>query len=793
MLKDHFRFAWRTLIRHKTTTLINTLGLALGLCACITIYTITHYEFSYDAFHPDKDRIYRVGGRLSENLNSGFTTSEGSENIPPPAPAIIAAIPGIETIAPYYLYNDTAIIATAAYFHILPFEWLAGNPTTALDDPGSIVLTESQAIKHFGRQPAGSWLNRTLTIDDSLPLHVTGIVKDWTENTDFAATQFISFSTINSSFLRNRFHPDDWKPGPDNPWVRTLIKLKPAADASRIESRIAALMSKKINFGPLENVIHFTMLLQPLTDIHFNPEFHHDGMRKAQRPALYGLIGTAVFILLLAIVNFINLSTAQSLQRAKEIGVRKILGGSKPQLILRFLTETTLVTVIAAILAIALVQPILNLFRSYLPDGIRFHPLSTDTLIFITAVITITTLLAGYYPARVLANYAPSLNGKTSPKDRNILVRKALIVFQFIISALFIVSSITAGRQLHYMLDADMGISTNAVITLHNYRSQDHLRRFAAAAQQLAGIKEATLESYAPTGVATIEQPIQLDGKKQSTLWVKLQGADQGWASFYRLPIIAGHDLPPGDSLNGFLINATYCRTLGFKHPADAIGHSLSINGAPSWPITGVVADFHQGSLHDRIVPVLIGNITNLENVLAIRLPVVTSASTLHQTLEKLESLWKKITPTPFNYDFLDESIARLYESDRRLGWLVRAATAVTIFISCMGLLGLAAFTAGQRKKEIAIRKVLGAGLANIMLLLTKDFLILLGIAFSIAAPTSAYALNRWLESYAYRITLSWWIFGFAALTLLAIVGSTIGFRIIRAARQNPVDDLRAE
>lgn len=793
MLKNHLRYAFRTLTRHKGYTLINILGLTLGICACIAIYTITHYEFSFDAFHPDKDRIYRTGGRLSENFNSKFASYLYTENIPPPAPNVIGPIPGIETIAAYYRYNDTAIVTTTDYFHILPFDWLAGNANTALTAPGSIVLTESQALKHFGRHPADSYMNRTLIIDDSLLLHVTGIVKDWTGNTDFPQTQFISWPTIAHTFLRNRFHPDDWKPGPANPWVRTLVKLKPGTDPSQIESRIATLLSKNIAMGPLANIVHFGIVLQPLADVHFNSDFSHDGMRKAHRPALYGLIGTAAFILLLAIVNFINLSTALSLRRAKEVGVRKILGGSKPQLILRFLTETALITVLAAVLAIILVQPILSLFHSYLPIGVRFHPLAPNTLLFIAAVITITTLLAGFYPARVLANYAPSLNGKTNPTDRQAFVRKALIVFQFAISGIFIIGSITAGRQLHYMLDADMGIATNAVITVSNDHSQEELRRFATAAQQLAGIKEVTLESYAPAGVATIERPILLDGKRSTQLFVKLQGGDQNFISFYRIPLLAGHNFPPGDSLNGFLINATYCRALGFTHPEDAIGHSLSINGDPSWPITGVVADFHQGSLHDRIIPVIIGHLTNLENVMAIRLPVVTSASTIHQTLGTLETLWKTTTTASFDYTFLDESIARLYESDRQLGWLVRAATAVTILISCMGLLGLAAFTAEQRKKEIAIRKVLGAGIANIMLLLSKDFLLLLTIAFLIATPVAGYALHRWLENYAYRTTLSGWVFLLAAGTLLGITVLTIAFRVTAAARQNPIDNLRSE
>ncbi|HXB05464.1 MAG TPA: FtsX-like permease family protein, partial [Puia sp.] len=572
------------------------------------------------------------------------------------------------------------------------------------------------------------------------------------------------------------------------------IKVKPNSDPSQIESQIAAILPHYHPADTLLDLIHFELVIQPLAEIHFNAAYSHDGIRKAHLSTLYGLMGAAIFILMLAIVNFINLSTAHSLRRAKEIGVRKVLGGSKTQLTLRFLTETALITIMAALLAIALVQPLLSAFRSYLPEGVQFHPLAPQTLVFISAVITITTLLAGFYPARVLAAYAPAQTLKSAPKDRHFILRKGLIIFQFTISGIFIIGSITASRQLHYMLDADMGFTANAVITVNNYNaSQSDLRRFAAKALQLPGIKEATLQSYAPAGTATIEQPVRLDGKEKSDLFVRLQGADQNFLSFYHLTLLAGHNIPPGDSLNGFLINATYCHTLGFPHPADAIGHSLSINGQPSWPITGVIADFHEGSFRDPIIPVLIGHLTNIENSLAIRLPS-TGSLAMQQTLSHLEADWKSIiNAQPFYYTFLDESIAKLYQDDRRLSWLVQASTAVTIFISCMGLIGLATFTAEQRKKEIAIRKVLGARIIDITTLLSRDFLAPVAIALLIAAPISAFILHRWLENYAYHISLTGWTLALASLTLVGIALLTIAFRVISAARRNPVDHLRSE
>lgn len=800
MGKNHLQFAWRTLTRQPATTAINVLGLALGLCACIAIYTITHYEFSFDDFHPGKSRIYRVGGKLSQNMSSQqFASAIYTENIPSPAPDFIRTdIPGIEAVAAAWRFNDTAIITTNDYFDILPHEWLAGNKKTALTAPGSIVLTETEALKHFGHLTPDAIIGKPLTLDDSLHLQVTGIIKDWTGNTDFKQTQFISFSTVAHTFLSSKIHPDNWQPGPVNPWPTTLIKIKPQSDPAKIEAQVAAIMPRHHPdaTGNLRNIIRLDLLLQPLADIHFNEAYAHDGLRKAHRPALYGLMGLAAFILLLAIVNFINLSTAHAIRRAKEIGVRKVLGGSKTQLTIRFLSETALTTTLAALLGTLLVQPVLHLFRSYLFEGIQFHPLTLQNIIFTFSVIIFTTLLAGFYPARVLAAYKPVTVLKKDPRDQHGLIRKSLIVFQFVISGIFIIGSITAGRQIHFMLDADMGFATNAVVTINDFNAKDgQFRRLAQAAGQLPGVKEFTVQSYAPAGSATVERPVRMDGQERTNMFIRLQGADQNFVPFYHLKLLAGHNLSPGDSTNGFLINAAYCRELGFTHPADAIGHSLNIVDQPSWPIVGVIADYHMNSLHDAIVPLLIGHWPSFENSLGFRLAANDApANNVPQTLSKLESTWKIIAPgQPFNYTFLDESIAKLYQQDQRLGWLVQAATSIAIFISCIGLIGLAAFTAEQRKKEIAIRKVLGAGISNIMLLLTKDFLLLLAIAFAIATPIAAWALHKWLENYTYRTTLSVSIFMLAAIALLSITGLTVATRVIAAARQNPVENLRSE
>jgi putative ABC transport system permease protein len=519
-------------------------------------------------------------------------------------------------------------------------------------------------------------------------------------------------------------------------------------------------------------------VLQPLADIHFNPGYSHDGIRKAQLPVLYALMGVAVFILLLAIVNFINLSTAQSLRRAKETSIRRILGGSRLQLMVRFLTETALITSLAAIAGTLLIRPIFALFHTWLPPDLKFHPFDALTLVFILTLTTITTLLAGIYPARLLTAAKP---------PSRYTVRKTLIVFQFTISLGFIIASIGVSRQLHFMLKADTGFAKDAVLTITDYDAPpEKLHLFAQQAQQTPGIDAVALQGHAPAGQAIIEFPIQLDGRKEKETLVAYQEADPHFLSFYHIPLLAGRNFLAGDSTREVMINDTYRRSLGFTQPAQALGHYVTWIGRIH-PIVAVIPDFHSGSFRDPIVPLLLANEPQYQQSVALR---VTDPKT---NLPRLKTTWQSIFPDkPFQYSWLDESLQKLYQSETQLAWLVHAATAITIFISCMGLLGLILYIVEKRKKEISIRKVLGAGVADIIVLLNKEFVLLIGIALLIAAPIARLALQRWLRDFAFHTTLPWWIFAQAGIAALAIAVSTISIRVLKAAFANPTENLKS-
>jgi putative ABC transport system permease protein len=780
MLLSRLRYAWRTLTKNKSFTAINITGLATGICACMVIYILTSYEFGFDNFHPHGERIYRVGARIAEHDSYQY----GEDVAPPTAEALRREIPGIEAAARYYTWSidDTnAILTDNNYFGIFPYQWLAGSPITALSYPFSVVLTESQARKYFGHGP---YLGREIVYQDSLHVHVTGVVRDWTGNTDFPYTDLISLSTINASpFLKSRFHPDSWQtPLRRNPWTRTLIRLAPHADPARITAQLAPFVTRHMGKDPDIQTFHLAMVLQPLADIHFNNDYSHDGGRKAQLPILYGLIAAATFVLLLAIVNFINLSTAQSMRRAHETQIRRVLGSSRGMLMFRFLTETALVTTMAGVLSLLLVYPVLNLLQTWLPPDLRFHPFDLPVLFFILGIIAGTTLLAGIYPARVL-----SVQGIS----RRYTVRKALIVFQFTISLGFIIGSIGYGKQLHYMLTADPGFLSKAIITITDFGdSPEQLQLFAQKARQLAAVKDLIVQGHPPGASAIIEIPLRLENRKDKEELVSLFSADKDFLGFYQIPLLAGRNLRDQDSSHEVIINEAYRNKLGFKTPADAVGHFIAFQDQ-TWPIVGVIADFHTNSFHDPIYPLLIGKLPHLRRSIALKL---SPGSDMSAALARLQKIWKTQLPGhPFEYHFLDESISRQYAADIRLSWLVHAATALTILISCMGLFGLILYTVERKKKEISIRKVLGAGVTDIVLLLNREFAALIGIALLIASPLAAIALHQWLRGFAYRTTVSWWVFVLAGLIALVVASLTISVRVIRAALVNPATHLRSE
>ncbi|MEP6948449.1 MAG: ABC transporter permease [Ginsengibacter sp.] len=818
MIKNYFKIAWRNISHHKVYTSINVLGLALGICACITIYLITSYELSFDKFHPGKERIYRIVGDMQrgngekEFLNcpvlhaagiqqsipgfeasSGFHSYGGRISIPDgskPAKKFDNKIAGS--------YQSTTILTWPQYFDIFKYQWLAGNAQT-LNDPFNVVLSESRAKKYFGDVPLSSIIGRTVIYDDSLQVHVSGIVKDWEHESDFNYTDFISISTATHSFLKNQIPTNDWNSlQPHN--ANAFVKLAKGVTAAQINGQLAAFVKKYAKEVGAGNSL--SLYLQPLTDIHFTKEFHRgddgDDFRKPYLPTLYALMGVALFILVIAVVNFINLSTAQSIQRTKEIGVRKVLGSKKKNIMLQFLIETFLLTLLAATVSVLLVNPVLYLFKDYVPKGVLFHLFNMSTIIFLLSVVLLTTLLAGFYPAKVLAAYIPILNlkGAAFQKGKDKLnLRKALIVFQFTISLVFIIGALVIGKQISFMDKTDKGFNSDAIIVINHWRDKDgSLKVFAENIKHIAGVSKTIIQSQSPMGFAQEAENFKYKAKDLSDQSIYFDAGDENFIPFYQMKLIAGRNMAHSDSMQELVINETYSKKLGFEDPQNAIGKFL-YNNNKSYPIVGVVADFHQGSFHEAIHPEVIAKRPGRDWSLAVKLDVSEKKSgKVKIIIAKMEKQWKKIYPEePFDYNFLNESLTWLYGQEENTAWLVKVAMSITIFISCMGLFGLGMFTAQRRTKEIGIRKVLGASVTNIAAMLSKDFVLLIIISIAIASPIAYYFMDQWLQDFAYRTNISWWVFAAAGLSAMFIGFITVSYQAIRAAVADPVKSLRTE
>jgi putative ABC transport system permease protein len=820
MLKNYFRIATRILARNKLYTTINVLGLALGICGCMIIWLVGSFEMSFDRFHRDGDRIYRVG-------NGGKPGEQKMAEVLPPMPdAIRKMIPGMESVTSFFpLYNGNTvlipnddkaakqydasaegqdglpgvIIADADYFSIFRYQWLAGNPAIALQQPFTVVLTESRARRYFGSLPPESVIGKEVIYQDSLHVHVSGIVRDWVQHTDLPYTDFISFPTLASSFLKDVRHMDDWvlhQGGGRWYWPTCFVKLAKGVSPAQVDAQLTMLATQHI--AGADSKHPFLLHLQPLADIHFNNDYN-DNLRKAHLPTLYALTGIALFILLLAAVNFINLSTAQSLQRAKEIGVRKVLGSGKSSLVMQFLIEAGLLTATAVVIAALLTKPAMALFRDYIPGGVRFNPLAPVNVLFLLGITTGVTLLAGFYPARVLSGYQPVRTLKGSGSGRGgekWWLRRGLIVFQFTISLVFIIVTLVIGKQIRFMLNTDYGFKTDAVVSVSGdwNDSTGKIKVLEQRFSQIPGIAQMVREEDPPAGWGRTTMRMVYKGKTIVNVGATVEWADERYIPFYGMRMLAGRNIRHTDSLTEFVINETAAKQLGLAQPKAAIGQFLYFQNKP-YPIVGVVADFHETSFREVIQSAVIGNMPREENMLGVRLGSAgKNAENVKSTLDAMEKSYKEVFPTKsFRPYFMDELIRDMYDEEQKTVSLVRVAMGLAIFVSCMGLFGLSLFTAERKAREIGIRKVLGATAADITGMLSKDFILLVVLALVIASPIAWIMAQRWLQAFSYRVTVNGWVFILAGLGAVGIALVTVGYQSIRAAMANPVENLRVE
>ncbi len=795
MIKNYIKIALRNLYKHKVFTLINIVGLAIGISAALTIFLIVNYDFSFDRFHANSGRIYRVVSSYSYNgdksYNSGVTAAL-------PGAVKMEGVRGIKKAAPFnQMYNPTAIVengsktpskfknqdniilADGSYFDIFNYTWLAGTAKTALKAPYQVVLTEDQGKKYFPSLTYNQMLGKQITYEDTIKTTVTGIVASFKENTDFKFHDFISFSTINKvKDLKDMVQDENW--GGTNSAFQFFVELDADASVANVERQFDD-MYKRHNPPTAESKGNtHNIMLQALNDIHFNSKYGvFNTGRLANKTTLYSLLAIAAFLLLLGCINFINLTTAQASQRAKEIGIRKTLGSTRKQLIGQLLSETFIITLLALLLAMALCPLILKIFADFIPPDISADFTQPPVILFLLALTLLVSLLSGFYPAIVLSGFKPiavlknQVNASAAGNTRSAWLRKSLTVTQFFIAQFFIMATLLVSKQIYHALHKDLGFKKDAIILIPtpfkstNADKQVFINKLSAIPQ----IAMISVGGPPPASRNTSStEAAYNDGKKDIKIEIERKFGDSSYMNIYNLKLLAGRKLRAGDTTTSIMINVTAAKALGFKDPQSANGVFIKYNGSDTRQIVGVLADFYPKSLREPIKPLAFLLPDKYNNrIIHIGLkPQTASGDEWGKAITSIQQTWKDIYPdNDIDVQFFDESIAKFYENDQRTSKLLAWATGLSILISCLGLLGLAIYTTELRIKEIGIRKVLGASVTQIVRLLSTELTLLVLLAFVLVSPLAWWAANKWMQNFVDRTPISWWIFVLSGLGIL--------------------------
>jgi putative ABC transport system permease protein len=799
MIKSYFKTAFRNLRRNKTFSVIKILGLSIGLTACMLIFLYTKDELSYDQFHKNKAQLFRIIQNLKFGADApqtiGITTPVMGEIFAAEIPEVkqYVRING-ESVTVKKKNNDIltgqCLFVDGNFFTLFSFPLLEGNRRTALKDPHSIVLSKNTAIKYFGTDDAIGETLQVKKADEFENYTVTAIAENSPQNSSIKADMYIP---INAPQLPG---PDAWLGGSLN----TFLLLSPQADVPAVENKMQALFDKNtkdfIAKAEKEQGMSFRskLILQPLTDIHLAKKAGPDnGLSDGSKSAYsYILTCIAVFILIIACINFINLAIAQSLKRSKEIGIRKVVGGTRRQLIKQFLAESFLVSLIAFVMAIILTVSILPFFNDLANKKLSLSYL-TDISLYAGyfLLLLLTSFIAGFYPSLVLSAFQPVkvLYGRQKMMGKNLLT-KGLIVLQFALAIFLIIGTIAVNHQVKYLLHKDLGYDGSNLVLLQLPYSKSSDKLPALFKNELAGQKN-ILSIAARNGGRSIS-PVTASGKN---IIVENNKIDDKYLPTFKIPIVAGRNFSPdypSDSNNSVIVNETFVKEAGWKL-GNAVGQTIHTMDERKKPFTiiGVIKDYHFTSLKEKITPELFSMDPNQRYG---QVWVKISPNDVPQTLALLETTYKKLVPFfPYSYDFMDDLNAKNYETEAKWKQIISIASGLFIFISCIGLLGLVMLSIEQRTKEIGIRKVLGAAVSRIMILVSKEFIVLISIAFVIAIPVGYYFIHKWLENFAYRINIGWWMFALAGALVITIALVTMSFQAIKAAIANPVKSLRTE
>jgi putative ABC transport system permease protein len=815
MLRNYLLIAFRNVAKNKVFSAINIFGLGIGLAACLLIFQFVSFELSYDRFNEKFDRIYRV---TNDRFQNGKLIQHGTITYPTIGPTMAKDFPEIETytrlmpsggfnvrVGEEYFNDDECHFADEHFLSVFSFPLLAGDRTTALKDPRRVVVTEDLAMKYFNltRENIVDALGKELYWGtDKDPYKVTGVCANVPENSHIQFDALISYSTLIQGDA-----------GTDNSWTwsdfRHYVVLHPGVDYKSLESKFPEYSERYFKGDKVSGSVE-KFYLQPLNRAHLYSDYEYDIARTASGKAVWAMLIISVFILVIAWINYINLTTSRALDRAKEVGLRKVMGAVKTQLVKQFIFESIIISCFAFIAALALVVVSQYQFNEIVGHKLTLwkvlSELESMQVMILVSVMVLGVLLSGFYPAFVLSSYQPItvLKGKFQRSSGGRFLRKALVIFQFTASAALITGTLIVSQQLKFMNEADLGMDlTNIMIVQGPQLTQwdstfiERVESYKHELVQVNGVVSAATSSRLPGDRLGRGFDYRLSGQPLETHYtLSFLGADYNFFDTYGVSLIAGRKFSLSDhkvnprEISTVIINQNAMKLLGLPNAEAAIGKEVLRGADRKWTIIGVVNDFHQESLKKPMEPIIFSPTYNTYGPTSIKI----SGTNKEQVVTQVEKIYDKFFPgNRFDYTFMEDRYNSQYNDEKRFAKVISVFTGLGIIISCLGLIGLSSYMAVQRTKEIGIRKALGASLVNIIGLLSTDFMKLVFVAILLSFPLAYFPIQSWLTNYPYRIPLEWYLFLIPAFIVFMIAAATVSFQVLKTARTNPADTLKYE
>ncbi|MEN5196435.1 ABC transporter permease [Sphingobacterium faecium] len=800
---NNFKLIFRQLWRNRLFTLLNIVGLSIGISACWVIFRIVNYEFSFDQKQPDKELIYKVHTSYLEN-----NETDNFDGIPAPLPAFIKdnfsdMALSVPVFSQYFervsrsnetnhiqIFEDqnNIIGTTPDYFKLVDYNWLEGNKEQVFKRPNEVVLTTSRAKLYFSQEALSDIIGKTLSYDTTLFI-VAGIVEDLSYPSSFMGKEFIQIPSKDWTSTTWTNSNSNWQM-----YIKTKSKHVITPLLKSVNTKIHEMTDEeylKYGYSMSANAI-------PLSELHFT-SFAQDSTDKK---TMYGIMGIGLFLLILACINYINLTTAQVPHRAKEIGIRKTLGESQKRITFIFFLETFIITICALLLSCPLVQLIQTSLSTYIPEGMYSFADNLSVLLFIAVTTILITLISSWYPSllinKVKISEVIKISGGSKVNMGGFSLRKALIIFQFVIAQIFVVSTFITGMQLKHSLNSKLGFNKDAIITMQlpskSYQNSDtDPFIFKEGLKRISAIKQVSLGHLPMSADHWGNSIVVKNDTGEIRINHQFKFVDEDYFKLYDIHLLAGREIKLSDTTSGTVLNLDAIKKLGFKSAADAIGAFVQINDQDI-QIVSVMDNFHSKNMHNEIGPLELKPSNKRGQLRSISIQLPENKEKWSSVLKQIELEWKKHYPNaPFKYEFYDKKIENFYENDLKFSKVINLSTSVTILLSCLGLIGLVTISTAQRRKEIGIRKVLGSRVSGIVQLLSKEYLKLIFLSILIASPIAWWAMHHWLDDFAYKINLSWWMFIIPAVITLLIAFVTMSYHSIKAASANPVESLRDE